>query len=85
MEAAAPLLETGTSALGQVVNSQRIVDFPLTGGSLRGLPSSRPVPFPHLPEREMKTPAASAPMACGPIRTTSFWMESITTACRRIS
>jgi hypothetical protein len=36
VEAAAPLLQTDTSYLGQVVGSQAIVDLPLNGRISRG-------------------------------------------------
>ena len=72
VESAAPLLETDTSALGQVVDSQRIVDLPSTGASSRAWQCLPLAQYRRLPGRATKIPGVSAQTAFDLIRIISF-------------
>ncbi len=82
--AATPALQTDTSYLGQVMESQKIVDLPLNGRYFTRLAvfhgrlhtDRSPVPA-------MSARGALAPMVCGRTRITICSTASITTACPR--
>src|SRR6266852_4228480 len=62
--ASAPALQTDTSYLGQVVDSQKIVDLPLNGRFFTRLAVLTAGAVPTAPGARDEVPAASAPMVC---------------------
>lgn len=81
--AAAPLLQTDTSYLGQVVDGQRIVDLPLNGRYFTRLVvlTAGTAPTPH-GARDEKTGGFSS-NGVRPYQNNSCWTAWTTTACPR--